>query len=87
MTATEPPTQNKLALAPLTPEEEKDVLNKAQMYDLYKMDRDARKATGYGFFPQQYADILERYFTIGEIDVDKAESVLKEFFRAKMDDI
>jgi len=60
------------------------VLGKAEMYDLYKLDRDAKKAFGgMGFFPKEYGDILERYFTIGEIDVVKANEVLENFFRAK----
>ena len=58
-------------------------LGKAEIYDLYKMDRDARKGLGFGFFPKPYADILERYFTIGEIDVEKANAALADFHRAK----
>lgn len=60
-----------------------ETLGKAEIYDLYKMDRDARKGLGIGFFPKQYADILERYFTIGEIDVEKANAMLEDFYRAK----
>ena len=58
-------------------------MNKAQMYDLYKLDRDAKKSFGLGFFPQVFSDILERYYTIGEIDINKANTALAEFYRAK----
>ncbi len=64
-----------------------EILNKVEVYDLYKMDRDARKAVGCGFFPQQLSDILERYFTVGDINIDKANASLEEFFRAKTDTI
>ena len=66
---------------------EQMILGKSEMYDLYKMDRDARKGLGVGFFPQVYSDILERYFTIGDIDIEKSNRVLAEFFRAKPDEI
>ena len=62
-------------------------LNKAEMWDLYKLDRDARKSTGFGFFPQVYSDILERYFAVGDVDIAKANSALAELFRAKPDEI
>ena len=59
------------------------ILGKREMWDLYKMDRDARKAFGIGFFPAVYSDILERYFAIGEVDCDRANAMITEFLQAK----
>ena len=58
-------------------------LNKSEMYDLYKLDRDLRRSTGIGIFNIQVSNILERYFTIGEIDIDKANATLSEMLRGK----
>lgn len=64
--------------------DEPKALGKAEIYDLYKLDMDAKKAFGgMGFFPKVYGDILERYFTIGEIDIVKANETLANFYRAK----
>lgn len=59
------------------------ILGKREMWDLYKMDRDARKCFGVGFFPKVYSDMLERYFAIGEIDCDRANAAIVEFMQAK----
>jgi hypothetical protein len=62
---------------------EQMILGKRDMWDLYKMDRDARKSFGVGFLPPVYADILERYFAIGEIDCDRANAQICDFMQAK----
>lgn len=66
-----------------TSSDESVVLGKREMWDLYKMDRDARKAFGVGFFPQVYSDILERYFAIGEVDCERANAMIVDFMQAK----
>lgn len=58
-------------------------LGKREMWNLFKMDRDARKSFGIGFFPPVYSDILERYFAIGEIDCDRANAMITDFMQAK----
>ena len=83
--ATIPTTAQADAAAPAPAE--LPALTKVQMWDLYKMDRDARKSMGFGFFPKVYSDILERYFAVGDIDVEKANATLAEFFRAKPDEL
>lgn len=64
-----------------------DTLNKAQLWDLYKLDRDLRQSVGAGIFPPVFSNILERYFAIGEIDMDKANEALSELMRAKPDEL
>ena len=38
---------------------------RAQLFDLYVIDRDARKATGFGFLPPQIAVVVEKAALLG----------------------
>lgn len=74
---------------PTTPSADGELpaLTKVQMWDLYKMDRDARTSLGFGFFPKVYSNILERYFAVGDVDVEAANAQLTELLRAKPDEL